>query len=294
MRPGFTRMIDVRIPEKLRDWLKGQPVQVSVAMGGRAAARVLPVLGVLSSKRSVPKAHRANIVLPIFRAVSTALTAARYPVIGAEDAAFAAAAAAAAAARAAHVAEAAAVAVNTAYGFYVADAADAAAADAAFIERGGSAAALAARPLWPEVIPGWVQENWCRLKAGLPKTEHWEVWTRWYEARRDGEQAVESVERYRALQDENFWRKSIREINAAIAEEEGRWRSLEPRPAPFDYRVVDDKIDVAPETAQSIDAGTSLDLRDECLRKARGCTRAAEQDRLMKTCAPISGCCSNA
>jgi hypothetical protein len=63
--------------------------------------------------------------------------------------------------------------------------------------------------------------------------------------------------------------KSPREINAAIQAEERRWRSLEPRPAPFDYRVVDGKIDVAPETARSIDAETSRDLQAECLRKAR-------------------------
>jgi hypothetical protein len=55
----------------------------------------------------------------------------------------------------------------------------------------------------------------------------------------------------------------------AIVTEERRWRALEPRPAPFDYRVVDEKIDVAPETARSIDAETSRDLQAECLRKAR-------------------------
>jgi hypothetical protein len=122
-----------------------------------------------------------------------------------------------------------------------------------------------------------MQESWSRLKAGLPKTEHWEVWTRWYEARRDGEQAVESLERYRVLQDETFWRNSPREINAAIKAEERRWRSLEPRPAPFDYRVVDGKIDVVPETARPIDAGASRDLQAECLRKARAVKESLER-----------------
>jgi len=131
------------------------------------------------------------------------------------------------------------------------------------------AAALAGRPLWPDAIPSLMQEHWDRLKSGLPKSEHWEVWTRWYEARCNGQPPVEALERYRVLRDQAFWRQSPQQINAAIAEEERRWRSLEPRPAPFDYYVVDDKIDVAPETAPSIDAGTSLDLRDECLRKAR-------------------------
>jgi hypothetical protein len=80
------------------------------------------------------------------------------------------------------------------------------------------------------------------------------------------------IEVARVMIADEIWKKGPREVNAEIArliKEERRWRSLEPRPAPFDYCVVDDKIDVAPETVPSIDAGTSLDLRDECLRKAR-------------------------
>jgi hypothetical protein len=118
------------------------------------------------------------------------------------------------------------------------------------------------------VIPSWVLRYWERLTSGLPKSEHWDTWTRWYEARRDGNPAVESLERYRVVQEENFWRQSTSVINAAIAAEERRWHSLEPRPAPFDYRVVDGRIDVFPETAQSIDASTTRDLQTECLRKA--------------------------
>jgi hypothetical protein len=70
------------------------------------------------------------------------------------------------------------------------------------------------------------------------------------------------------MQGQTFWRQSTSDINAAIADEERRWLSLEPRPAPCDYRVVDGKIDVAPETAQSIDAAITRDLQAECLRKA--------------------------
>jgi hypothetical protein len=313
-------MIDLATRGKLTNWLKGQPVQISVTLAARAAARVLPALGVLSSKRSVPKDQRAKIVLPVFRAVAAGLAAARYRFIGAQNARVAAAAAAdaahdadadtatrAAAFAAAHVAYAAAAdaratgnsrtaadaraaaadaaartadaartaaavanAVRTAVAARTANAAaDANAADAAFIRSGGSVSALAARPLWPDGIPAWAQENWDRLKSGLPKTERWETWTRWYEARRDGKEPVESLERHRVLQDQDFWRQSPQKINTAIEAEERRWRALEPRPAPFDYHVIGGKIDVAPEAARSINAKTSLDLQAESVRKAR-------------------------
>jgi hypothetical protein len=327
-------MIDAFTSEKRWEWLDERPSQVSVAMAARAALRALPVLGALSSKRSIPKDRRAKVVLPVFRAVATAWTAARYPVVGGQNAhatygaSFAAQDAArdgergpgsrhrpidngswGAAQAASHAARAAAFfqlgAAEAAYRADDDDAPTAAsdadsaasqarsgargslpdtappgsadsrgddidaafAADAAFIDGGGSGFALAARPLWLNGIPQWVQEEWARLKSGLPKGEHWEVWARWYEARRDGKEPIETLAPHRLLQDRDFWRQSPREINAALEAEERRWRDLKSRPAPFDYRVIGGKIDVAPEAARSIDTQTSHDLQAECVRK---------------------------
>jgi hypothetical protein len=84
---GGLRMIDVSDRYELKSWLQQQPAEVSVAVAARAALRNLPVLGLLSSGRSVPKKLRATVVLPVFRAAATALTIARYPGIGGEFAA---------------------------------------------------------------------------------------------------------------------------------------------------------------------------------------------------------------
>ena len=58
-------------------------------------------------------------------------------------------------------------------------------------------------------------------------------------------------------------------IDAALRARRTAEISLEPRPAPFDFHVVDEVIDVAPESAISLDPDSTQDLAKEVLRKAR-------------------------
>ena len=271
--------------DELHKWLETQPRPVVIAFAARAALRAAPRLASLARDGRISARHRAEIVLPVLRVMAAPWVAARYPTHDVEadladtagavyaateveafaaDAAFAALAAT----RAAFAADADAAAADAAFAA-AAFAADAA-ADAAAIAVGVSPKVVLAIPLWHGLPPDWAGDEWARLKAALPASEHWDVWTRWYEAIvAGGDGFIPEVERFRATRPESFWKQPVAVINKAIKDEEARWTTLAPRPAAHDFRVVDGRIDAAPEDAVAIDAPTAQDLRDETLRKAK-------------------------
>ncbi len=283
-------------------WLYKQPPEVCMAIAARAALRVLPLLGTLGkAKIKLPQA-RAEIFLPVLRAMALPWVAGKYPARFKDAAAFSGAAfnargdaraarttaaayaafsdnaaaagvaeAAAFAARvaayadatnpAAFIIRAAAAAFSVTVAFAVrpddavtvaltvkpdyldpavfaaldafevrpdaaaaaAAAATAAADDAAFVKTGGRLEALMRLPVWHGAPPEWVEEYYALLKKMLPPDEDWDVWTRWYEAIRDGREfGSEALERFRVLQPEEFWKQPPAAINRAIKDEERR------------------------------------------------------------------------
>jgi hypothetical protein len=217
-----------------------------------------------------------------------------YTAIDASNAANAAAASAAHPAAAARADDAAASAAAYAIA-HATDACDAdtafvaaCASDVALIDGGGSSSELMEFPLWPNRAPDWATEAWTDLRAALlAAAEGWEVWTNWYDARLAGDadhSPNEALEIARATIPDEIWKQSPAVVNAEIkrliAEHKGGAPvdveeppqpepSLQQRPAAFQFRVVDDKIDASPEDARPIDAQGARDLYDEAKRKAR-------------------------
>jgi hypothetical protein len=161
----------------------------------------------------------------------------------------------------------------------------AALADADLIDAGRSGSELMGIPLWPNRSPDQI-EVWGNLKAALlAADEGWKVWTDWYEARLAGDVGHppnEALEIARATIPDEIWRQGPAVVNAEIKRLIAEHQSLQQRPAAFQFRVVDDKIDALPEDARPIDARDAHDLYDEAKRKARDL-----KDRLQRAQADV-------
>ena len=128
-------------------------------------------------------------------------------------------------------------------------------------------------PLWPAGRPNWASESWRGLKSALLQADQgWEVWTDWYEARLAGDAARppnEALEVARATIPSAIWQQGPAVVNAEIKRLIAEHQSLQQRPAAFQFRVVDDKIDALPEDARPIDPETARDFYDEAKRKGQ-------------------------
>jgi hypothetical protein len=192
-------------------WLKNQPRDVCGVIGARAALRLVPLIALAAREREDAKYLRyyGQLTAAVFRATALVRVAGKYPGRANELADLIAAATRAAGEFAAGLAiynpnrtHAEAIASGVCLAACVADGAHAAGAasdaarafaqeggairrsimsDARFIGRGGTAADLADRPLWPGAMPSWVGDLWASLCTSLPKNENWDVWTRWYD-----------------------------------------------------------------------------------------------------------------
>ncbi|MEJ8574337.1 hypothetical protein [Microbaculum marinum] len=204
---------------ELSAWLDGKPKASAAALASRAAARTIPVLARLESDTS-PELTRVT-VLPIFRALSAALAASKYPSRDSNSAAIAATnfayftydaasngatTAAYAAARIAGTdavgarasAAETALATSRTAGSAAAFVADytsidevtaamramwgAISFDAELYDGGAAVDRIAARPLWPGDPASWVGKGWNAVKGDLETAdEDWGVWINWYE-----------------------------------------------------------------------------------------------------------------
>lgn len=240
---------DLRDPDHLASWLKERPSAVTTGLAVRALLRVLPAaLWTLAEADQLSASDRRVIVLPVFRCLAVGWNTMRpshetgeamdWPAIGQAtgDAARPAVGAAADASYPAFAMAAGAISVvrgkDDALG--CADGAHAAfdstaaradvATDAAFIDAANAPAVglaqLAARPLWPDAVPDLIQARWAKLRETLlAADEDWDVWTDWWEARRDGLASVAAAERWRTLGDPavaDFWQQTPAAINQAI------------------------------------------------------------------------------
>lgn len=248
-------MVEFSNREDVERWLRGKPRDIAMVIAARALLRVVPLLANALGGRGGAFLVKKDIVIPVLHAASIALDAihggAGYAGVrgalsyfassaAAFDVAFVARAAAdtldavhardsvPAAADAisatAAAGRAAGVALNSNYG--------AVSGDANASERGMTTISLARSGLWPRGVPEWAKNNWSRLKeALLSLDDNWEVWTSWYEARRDGFPANEALEAARVRIVENFQHRGSSVMNAEmklLMEKYGTQRLLQP------------------------------------------------------------------
>lgn len=226
-----------------RGWFPLRKHGVSVLIAVRAALRGLPLI----VHAQVYGDFRARVLLPTFRAVAVAWTAAEHPRFAARLRPAAAAAYAAAeighlhaiihpatdAARAATAASGAhaytgahafdyAAQATHASGDADAAAAFAARADAVAVEQGRPAAEIALWPLWAErsqqperIAVAWSELQTLLLAAG----DDWDVWVRWYQDRLDGRPSLgEAFDLALATLPDELWRRGPAAVNARIKE----------------------------------------------------------------------------
>jgi hypothetical protein len=247
----------VTFPDKdaVTGWLKEQSDDIAVVFAARAALRVLPTiklmpeitLSLLSLPRSRPEFGRSTtreVVLRVFRAVSTAWAVAAYPghrralnnaaraaLPGLGDTRVPSPILAAAYASATASGEPGAASRASTAIVYTLDAArsldseafqsllEALATDASLLNDRFSAVTLANSKLWPGNGPNWVHDDWAELKLGLlDADEHWEIWTRWYEERLAGTTTNQEAEIARVTIKNGIWDQEAKAVNVYIKE----------------------------------------------------------------------------
>jgi hypothetical protein len=100
--------------------------------------------------------------------------------------------------------------------------------DARMLEAGGQKAVsklVNDTHLWPKGTPVWANKFWSFMKKRLREREgeHWEVWTKWYDARLDPSRRIPcysppipELERARVLLPEDLWKQGPKAVNAEI------------------------------------------------------------------------------
>ena len=229
--------------EAVNGWLEEQSDDVAVVFAARAALRVLPTI-TFSPWPGTGRRTTREIVLRVFRAVSTAWGVAAYPGRRRElNNAARAALLGLGEVRAPPPIRAAVYASATASGEsgaasrasivigYALDAAgsqgreafqsllEALATDAGLLSDRFSAVTLANSKLWPGDVPGWILTNWGELRFSLlDADEDWDVWINWYEERLAGTATNQDIEFARLLLDNEKWEQDPRAVNAHLKE----------------------------------------------------------------------------
>ena len=93
--------------------------------------------------------------------------------------------------------------------------------DASAFDMDQSGGRLFRSPLWhDDDEPTWSQEQWIQLKSHLlsREGENWQVWTDWWEARRDGKPYNIDMEREIVLLPDVDWEKGPAHVNGLIAD----------------------------------------------------------------------------
>jgi hypothetical protein len=219
---------------QLDAWLKDQPREVGLLMGGRAALRALPVMAsdIINSKN---EEDFSEAVLKVFRALATAWCMGAYS----HHKGFRFAAASAGAASAAEaVRDVSATAAASSAGYAVAvrpgDAVRAAAFaihdntptfwaqlsnDARRMARGDAISVIAGSPLWDEGAPLQTLEPWRQLADYLMSADgSWNVWIDWYNDRLVGRARGEDQEMIFAMVPPEKWDEGPTAVNTWITE----------------------------------------------------------------------------
>jgi hypothetical protein len=250
---------ELRHPEELRLWLEKQTREVIIAMGARAALRMIPLLvGAIGREP-----YESDAIIPkVFFANSVSWAVAQFPErqselrktaavardgvrLAAQAASlFVPGAAVAAANSAANAVRAAARTTNRvstiaadvlrALDYTAAVAADAKMIDGGVTlrERTVNSIMLAGSPLWLVERPAALAENWTALKRGLKRFDQdWGVWIDWYEDRLYGRTANPLIEVQRTTLASGFSREPPRPVNAAIRRMIEGWRAPSEPPA---------------------------------------------------------------
>lgn len=257
-------MVEIRNQRDLKRWLKGRSREEAVAIAARAALRSTPLLGRIKDFKNFGK----DALLKSWRAIEAAVSYTGAPAdlarVAAAEAADIAAAddntAAYSAGYAAYTVYAAA-AVAAAAAAVSAAAADTNAddiwwgvsRDASALEAGLAPQALLKLPLWPQGVPDWSSQAWNELKAYLDQfpEEHWEVWTDWYEARRDSLPIDWDLQRDRVMIpfQENIWEQGYVVINYRLKEiisvHQARALEQDPLGQPFAEQDLQIDLDLA-------------------------------------------------
>jgi TIR domain len=223
-------MADIKSQEDLEKWLEGKPVEVSRVIALRCALRVLPLVTGLNNRN---KKLFLNVMLPVFRCMSSTYaisfappkdenfkvyaSAAQASVVfaSAYPAAFAALAASA---NSSTAFAAYALAVGSAPYFYAsADIWKCVEVDCAALENGINTIELAHSPLWRSRTLKWFSKANADLKTALlPLNRDWDVWTRWFDDRVNGVKADEILEMRRVQIESADWDKGAAHVNALI------------------------------------------------------------------------------
>jgi len=231
---------------ELKNWLRSQSAETCTAVAVRIALRQLPkVAGGLRQihpKSAQDQFRQARdlaavgtpLILPVFRAVSTAWAFARYPT-SRPNLQIAAARAAAWCVRNTPVVDSklanatdvgAAAAAYQASFFAIRAAAvgetefpldTLAARDVAMLKDGVGGHNLVGLPIWVGEANATIAEQWRILKNAMLAThKDWRVWTDWYEARMKGAPEDRSLEIARAEIPDGTWESGPRWVNGQI------------------------------------------------------------------------------
>lgn len=291
----------IRDSDSLRQWLRGQSREASLNIATRAALRVLPLTVEVRAK---VEDWSSDVMLPLFRAVTTSWLASQ-DLIQSDDALAASSRAATRATAtavnvvtsvsAAHAARSAALAAvaksNASMIASVAQVAElgsmdiassmwtAVQRDAAVITNGDP---LSRAPLWHwDKTPSKVAEKYSMLRECIEGNDDWDVWLDWYEARLRGRDPLPALEFERAVSALSLgdWSQGPAHVNAkikaALKDAEGPLGEAklpvvpEERPAPAHFAVVEDVLVLASRLPP--------DLSDEQRIRARAAHRSLRE-----------------
>ncbi|GGF60216.1 hypothetical protein GCM10011332_12400 [Terasakiella brassicae] len=282
-------MTEITSSEELKEWLKGQDKQISVAIAARIALRLIPIFD-----KAVVYEDKDAMILPLLRAMSISWFGGielskdimELAIDAAPSASFANAVFALAmkpnvdadnifvyafsknvvASLAAGTADAALAALSyRSSDVIVSNVWQEISYDVTFLEEDNAVGALIERPLFLGEMDSKLKKRWQSMKEALLNLdENWQVWTNWYEdrlvggPRPNGRLVIEALERERVLIPDEDWNKGAAHVNALIAEMEKRYQVPEPpvqRLAEIMLQVGEDhKVHIQPHPLTTRDA----------------------------------------